>query len=142
MGIVFQNFSDGSMGMVGRDAGKGDYLFVNGEWIATSVDKRIGRMSRQMVVQSINAVVTVAGTDGGAVTAVIRKVPSGTAITAGTLLHTGNINLKGTAETDQALTLSTTENDLILAAGDAIAIDFTGVLTAATGIVTVGLSPR
>jgi hypothetical protein len=84
----------------------------------------------------------VAGTDAGAVTAVIRKVASAAAITAGTALHTGTINLKGTADTDQALVLSTTESDLILAAGDCLAIDFTGVLTLATGGVFVGMSPR
>lgn len=142
MSIVFQNFSDGSMGLVGRDGGRGDFIFVSVPYLATSVDMRVTRVSRQMAVQSIVATVTVAGTDGGAVTAVIRKVPSGTAITAGTALHSGTFNLKGTADTDQTLTLSTTESDLLLAAGDSIAVDFTGVLTSATGIVTVGLSPR
>ena len=71
----------------------------------------------------------------------IRKVTSGTAITAGQLLHTGTYNLKGTANTVQSLTLSSTDADLLLAAGDSIAIDFTGTLTDATGVVSVGLLP-
>jgi hypothetical protein len=38
--------------------------------------------------------------------------------------------------------LSTNPDDLVLAEGDSLAIDFTGVLTLATGNVTVGLNPR
>jgi hypothetical protein len=95
-----------------------------------------------MGVRYIIATVTVAGTDGGAVTAVIRKVPSGTAIGSGTALHSGTLNLKGTADTKQTLTLSTNPDDLVLVEGDSLAIDFTGVLTSATGNVSVGMNPR
>lgn len=111
------------------------------EWLAASVDKRFFTATRKMRVKGIRATVTVAGTDAGAVTAQIRKVPSGTVITGGTVLHSGTINLKGTADTVQSLTLSTTPTDLDLEAGDSLAIDFTGVLTAATGVVSVGLNP-
>jgi hypothetical protein len=81
------------------------------------------------------------GTDGGAVTAVIRKVPSGTAIGSGTVLHSGSINLKGTADTLQTLALSSNPDDLVLAVGDSLALDVTGVLTSATGVATCGLCP-
>jgi len=141
MSIVFQNFSDGTMGQVGRDGGRGDTEFITSEWTAASVDKVIYIAPRQIAVQSINARVTVAGT-GGAATFIVRKVPSGTAITAGTALHSGTFNIVGTVDTNQAGVLSTTESDLILAAGDSIAIDFTGTLTSATGVVTVGANPR
>jgi hypothetical protein len=49
--------------------------------------------------------------------------------------------LKGAADSDQPLALSSNPDDLVLAAGDALAIDFTGVLTSA-GAVVVGLTPR
>ena len=75
------------------------------------------------------------------VTAVIKKAASGTAITSGTALHSSSYNLKGTADTIQSLTLSTTASDLQIAAGTAIGIDFTGTLTAATGVVTITLAP-
>ena len=116
-------------------------VFETGEWIATSVDKVFFTATRKYRARGLTARVTVAGTDAGAVTAVVRKVASGTAIGSGTLLHTGTINLKGTADTNQVLTLSTTAADLELAAGDSLVLDFTGVLTGATGAVTANLIP-
>ena len=112
-----------------------------GEWIATSVDKVFFVATRKYRVRGITARVTVAGIDAGAVTAQVRKVASATAITGGTLLHTGTINLKGTADTNQVLTLSATAADLEIATGDSIALDFAGTLTSATGGVTVNLIP-
>lgn len=95
---------------------------------------------RAYVVKGIRGTPDVAGT-GGACTAVMRKVPSGTAITSGTALHTGSFNLVGTVNTTQTLTLSTTGSDLLLAAGDRLAIDYTGTATSAIGSVTVNLTP-
>jgi hypothetical protein len=71
----------------------------------------------------------------------VKKAASATAITAGTALHSSTANLKGTADTVQNLTMSTTASDLAIPAGTAIGIDFTGVLTAATGVVTILLVP-
>lgn len=129
------------MGMRGADGGAGPFMAASGEYNASSVDKVVYVAQRSVRVDSIIGRVTVAGTDGSAVTATVRKVPSGTAITSGTALHSSTFNLKGTADTNQTLTLSTTASDLLLAAGDAIALDFTGTLTSATGVITVGLSP-
>ncbi len=72
----------------------------------------------------------------------VRKVPSGTAITSGTALHSGSLDLKTAANSEVALTLSSTLDDLVLAQGDSIALDFSGVLTSTAGNVTVGLAPR
>jgi hypothetical protein len=130
-----------AMGFRGADGGAGPISTANGSYDASSVDKVIFVAQRACRVESIIGRVTVAGTDAGAVTAVVAKVPSGTAITSGTALHSSTFNLKGTANTNQTLTLSTTASVLLLAAGDAIAIDFTGVLTSATGHITVGLNP-
>lgn len=133
--------ADGSMGIEGAIAGPGEFVTAAEYWTATSVDSTFMTTTRPMVVQGIVSRIDVAGTDAGAVTAIIRKVPSGTALTSGTALHSGSINLKGTAATNQTLTLSTTASDLRLAAGDSLVIDFTGVLTSAVGCVTVMLNP-
>lgn len=98
--------------------------------------------TRACRVKRITARVLVAGTDAGAVTVVLRKVPTGTAIGAGVLLHSGTLNLKGAVDANQVLTLSVTAADLELVAGDALAIQPTGVTTAARGVVTVSLAPR
>lgn len=111
---------------------------VNGEWNAASVDKRVFTALKPCRVVGMKATVTAAGTDAGAVTAVLCKVASGNAIDgAATPLHSSTINLKGTANTVQNLTNTTTLADLLLAPGDSIAIDFTGTLTAATGVFAI-----
>lgn len=132
---------DGSVGIQGADLDNGGFVAVNIEYTASSVDKVAFVATRRYVVQGITGRPTVAGTDAGAVTAVIKKAASATAITAGTALHSSTYNLKGTADTIQALTLSTTPSDIEIAAGTCIGIDFTGTLTSATGVVTVMLAP-
>lgn len=139
--VNMKQLPDGSMGMEGSDKDSGAFVMESIAWNPNSVDTVFFVAPRAMIVQSIMPRVEVAGTDVGAVTAVIRKVASGTALTSGTALHSGSINLKGTAATNQSLTLSTTATTLALAAGDALAIDFTGTLTSAVGAVTVGMNP-
>jgi hypothetical protein len=130
---------DGSAGWDGSGSPAGGaYVFVNIEYNAASVDKVAFVATRAYVVHSITGRPTVAGTDGGAVTAVIKKAASATAITAGTALHSSTYNLKGAADTIQALTV--TAADAAIPAGTAIGIDFTGTLTSATGVVTVCLA--
>lgn len=110
-------------------------------WIPTSVDGIFFTATRACRVVGITARVEVAGTDGSAVTAIVKKAASGTAITSGTALHSSTINLKGTAATNQGLTLSTTSTDLDIPAGTCIGIDYTGTLTTAVGGVTVMMEP-
>lgn len=105
-----------------------------------AADTSFFQADRAYIVRGIRGTPDVAGT-GGACTAVVRKVPSATAITSGTALHSGTYNLVGTVNTSQTLTLSTTASDLLLAAGDRLAIDYTGTATSAIGSVTVNLSP-
>ena len=131
---------DGSMGLQGADQDEGGFVFVNIEYNASSVDKVCFVANRKYIVKAITGRPTVAGTDGSAVTAVIKSAASGTAITSGTALHSGTYDLKGTADTTQSLTLSTTATELVIASGTAIGIDFTGTLTSATGVVTVTLA--
>lgn len=141
MGVNLKQNPDGSMGLQGTDLGDGGFLPVTAEWTASSVDKVFFVADRAYRVKGAIARVTVAGTDAGAVTVAVRKVASGTAITSGTAIHSGTANLKDTANTNQTLTLSTTSTDLDIPAGTCLAVDFTGVLTAATGAVTVSLAP-
>lgn len=139
MGVNIKQNDDGSMGLQGVDLGEGGFVPASAEWTASSADKVVFVADRAYTVKGILARVEVAGTDAAAVTAVVKKAASGTAITSGTALHTGSIDLKGTAATNQALTLGA---DLEIAEGDTIGVDFTGALTAAVGAVTVSLAPR
>ena len=142
MSVDLVQLSSGALGMAGT-AGTATAGFVAQSFRMTSasVDEAVFVADRPFVVIGIRCFLTTAGTDAGAATAVIRKVPSGVAIASGTLLHTGSLNLKGTAVTTQTLTVSTTASDLLMAAGDALAIDFTGVLTSVAGAVTISLAP-
>lgn len=117
----------------------GGFVTVNIEYNASSVDKFSFVAPRRYIVKSIVGRPTIAGTDAGAVTAVIKKAASATLITAGTALHSSTFNLKGTADTNQTLSVTSADNEI--PSGTAIGIDFTGVLTSATGVVTVLLAP-
>lgn len=142
MSVNLKQNEDGSLGLQGADLDEGGFVPVNIEWNASSADKVAFVATRAYRVKGITARVETAGTDAGAVTAAVKKAASGTAIASGTALHASTINLKGTAATNQSLTLSTTDSDLDIDAGAAIGIDFTGVLTAATGVATVMLAPK
>lgn len=133
---------DGYMGLVGEDGGDGPFIFATAEYNASSVDKSFFVATRACRVVGVTCRVTAAGTDGGAVTAMIEKVPSGTAIGSGTDVLSATFNLKGTANTNQAGSLSTTAGALDLAAGDSLGLDLTGTMTAATGSITVAMCPK
>lgn len=75
-----------------------------------------------------------AGTDGGAVTVMVKKVPSGTAKGSGANVLSAGIDLKAAADTRQAGSLTATEADRTLAAGDCLALVPTGTLTALAGV--------
>jgi hypothetical protein len=131
---------DGSLGIDGVATGDGGFIPVTIQYLAATVDSAFFVADRPYIVKAVRGRVDVAGT-GGACTAVIRKVPSGTAITSGTAVHSGSFNLVGTVNTQQALTLSATATDVLMAAGDALAFDLTGTATSAVGCITVTLSP-
>lgn len=151
MPVLIRHGGDGSYGLAGDvvngGTGKNNSTatvgFVNASTIynVPAADWSFFVADRVYVVKGIRGVVDVAGSDGSAVTATIRKVPDGTALASGTALHTGTFNLKGTAATNQSLTLSATATDLQLYAGDRLAVDMTGTATAAIGAITVNLAP-
>lgn len=74
------------------------------------------------------------GTDAGAVTLMVKKVPSGTAKAAGTDVLAAGINLKAAANTAQDGTLHATLANKQLAAGDGLGLEPTGVLTAVDAV--------
>ncbi len=126
--------------LVNTVAGLMQANFVYGE--ATALDESFFVACRKYRVIGIIVRPLVVGSDGSAVTAVVKKVASGTAIASGTALMTGSFDFKGTINTNQVGTLSATSSDLDIALGDAIGIDVTGVTTAARGVISVLLSPQ
>jgi hypothetical protein len=80
--------------------------------------------------------------NGGAATLVIVKAASGTAPAGGTALTSTSMDLTGTANTNQTLTLSATLADITLAAGDSLCMVTTGVLAASAGCITVWGTPQ
>lgn len=144
MSVDIKQNADSSMGLVGSSpitnpAGEG-FVPVTLNYTASTVDSSFFVADRAYVVKAIRGRVDVAGT-GGACTVQIRKTPTATAPASGTLLHSGTYNIVGTANANQALTLSTTASDLLLAPGDALSYDLTGTPTSAVGSITVHLSP-
>lgn len=75
-----------------------------------------------------------AGSDAGAVTLMVKKVPSGTAKAAGTDMLSAGLDMKGTADTNQSGSLHATEANYTGAAGDGIGLVSTGTLTALDGV--------
>lgn len=80
--------------------------------------------------------------NGGAGTLVIVKAASGTAPAGGTALTSTSMDLTGTPDTNQTLTLSATLADIQLAAGDSLCMVTTGVLAASAGCITVWGTPQ
>jgi hypothetical protein len=110
-------------------------------YAATSIDNVQFVAARAFRVKAITCRPLVAGSDLGAVSVMVKKAASGTAITAGTALLSASFNLKRAANTNQLGALTATTADLDIAAGVAIGLDFTGTLTAAVGTITVTLVP-
>ncbi len=85
----------------------------------------------------------VLGTDGSAVTADLVKVPDGTIAASGTSLLASTFNLKATVATRQLRSISagTLATDRIIYAGQSLAINFGGTMTAVAGVnITVVLN--
>ena len=139
MPINLRQDGDGSMGLTGTAGGAGEFVNIKIEYTAATVDKLAFVASRPYIVKSIFARPSTAGTDAGAVSVVVKKAASGTAITAGVALHAVALDLKGAADVNQTPTV--TAADALIPAGTAIGLDFTGVLTAAAGVVTVSMVP-
>lgn len=137
---------DGGIGTAGTAVNIcADSKYAHASWVygdAAAIDSAFYIARRAMKVEGIHLRPSVVGSDGGAVTAIVTKAPSGTAPASGTSLHaSGSFDLKGAVDTDQAATLHGTPSVLLLAAGDALCLDVSGTTTAARGCVTVTMVP-
>lgn len=83
---------------------------------------------------SVNERHETAGSDGSAVTVMVKKVPSGTARASGTDMLAAGVNMKATADTVQSPALHATVGNLQLAATDGVALVLTGTPTALAGL--------
>jgi len=113
-------------------------------YIASSVaDVQFWTAPVKCTVVGIREVHAVAGDDGGAVTATIRRCQGTEAATAGDdLLGSTKINLKGTALTEQAPALTDTTANLTLEAGNRLSLDVTGTTTTLAGVIVTVLLKR
>src|SRR5262249_50261787 len=96
-------------------------------------------INQPMTVNAIVGAVEVA--NGSTATVTVNRVPSGTACSAGTALHSGSFNANGAAGTDQSFTVTTPS----LAVGDRICLQTTGGTNwnsgSAVGTITIFVSP-
>lgn len=76
----------------------------------------------------------VKGSDAGAVSLQLYKVPSGTAPLSGTTMLSSALNLKSTANTNQDGILATNPSTLLIPRGYALSFITTGTLTAVQGV--------
>lgn len=76
---------------------------------------------------------------GSAITAtVVKAIGTATPASGTTPMHAaGTINTNATVHTVQAMTLTATAADLVLAAGNRIALVLSGAMTAGSGVVTI-----
>lgn len=81
---------------------------------------------------------TVATPVGATATMSVYKAPSGTACSAGTVLHSGSFNANGTAQTNQTLTVTTTA----LSAGDRLCLVTTSGSNWTSGVGIGGVTAR
>lgn len=75
----------------------------------------------------------VVGSDAGAVTVMVKKVPSGTAKASGTDMLSAGLDMKSTANTNQSGAIHATAANITGAAGDGIGLVLTGTATAVDG---------
>lgn len=110
---------------------------INGD----AVDTWVFVADTDYEVTKVYLIPTVAGTNGSAVTADVMKASGTTAVSSGTtiLSAANSLDLKGTANTLQTGTLSTTQATRRLTAGDRLGVNFTGTLTSAVGLIQINL---
>jgi hypothetical protein len=123
-------------------------LYLTVPVVATSVDTFIFHaIGHAIEVVGIDYLSTVAGSDGGAVTADVRKItddtsaPGAAAGAAVVELLQSALSLKTTANAVAAGTLVTTAGVTTVAAGQKLAVNFTGTMTAAVGTLVVAYRP-
>ncbi len=120
-----------------------EQYIVADHYIASSVaDVQFFTAPVKCQVVAVREVHATAGNDAGTVTGTIRRCQGTEAATAGDDLLSATINFKGTALTEQTPALTTTNGDLILEAGNRLALDVTGTTTTLAGVILSVLLKR
>lgn len=101
---------------------------------AADYDGRMFIANESWEVVEIREVHQTLGTDTGAVSLQVNKVPSGTALASGTSMLATAFDLKASINVPRTGALTTTAADLQLAAGDSIGLETAGTLTAVDGV--------
>lgn len=143
MAIVASDATDWTVSLTGQNGGAVSPInrhLVTVSLAAADVDKWAFVADRAYTVKSIKEIHSVAGNDGGAVTLDVRKITAATVAAPGAAAAAGVVemlsaalNLKSTADTTVAASLSAVAGALTLAAGDKIGLNFIGTLTALAG---------
>lgn len=97
--------------------------------VSSIADKIFGIVPKKSQLVGVYEVHGTAGSDGSAVTATIERLQGTETIGSGDTVASG-FNLKGTANTVQEGTLSTTVSTLVFEEGDRVGINVTGTTTA------------
>lgn len=113
---------------------------LNFNYTAALVTQAVFIAPAQCRVTGISGVTRVAGS-GGACTLSFYKTADSVAAASGTLLHSGNFDVAGTADINQYLSLVINQDTLTLNAGDRIAYVLTGTATSAVGTIIITIEP-
>jgi hypothetical protein len=137
MPALYTKRPDNTVGTIPHDIVVAFNYGINAE----AVDTWVFVADADYEVTRVVVIPTGAGTDGSAVTADVMKASGTTAVSSGTtvLSAADSFNLKGTANTQQTGTLSTTESTRRLTTNDRLGVNFTGTLTSAVGLIQVNL---
>lgn len=139
--VELKQFADGSYGLQGDSTGGGgEFIPVNASYSASSTSQSVFTASRNYIIKDISGRVDISGT-GGVCTIAVYVAPSGTALSAGTLVTATPFNVAGVINTKQSATLSAVASNLVVAAGSSIGFVVTGTPTSAVGSLTVALAP-
>lgn len=118
--------------------GRVDTFNVTYNLLTGFADQAVFTATQACRLVAVAEVHATAGNDAGAVNLQVTKDTGTAAPGAGTDLLTNNtnagFNLKGTANTVQNGTLTPTDADVTLAAGDRLSLDFAGTLTTLAGV--------
>ena len=116
-----------------------DRMMVPVPFVAATVDSNVYIAVMPCRVTAVRGVNTTIG--GAGATASIRKCTGTQAPSAGTLVHSTAIGGEVAINTVQSATLATSLETLTLAAGDRLAIDIGGTLTALVALIVIELQP-
>jgi len=138
MGTQLRQNDDGSLGLrsdTAPDSFDGAFVVVTFPYNPASVDQTIFYSHRRYVIKGAALRIDSTGTDAAAVTAQLRTYTGATAVASGTAIG-GSMDLKGAVGVWTNAAAGT-----VLTLGIMVGVDFTGVLTTASGTITLTLAP-